>query len=713
MNSLKLLTRSTNLDKHHANHERIPSSSDIPRNQSTGSVDQKKVLNAPRGVKRKRDGTSQNEDQKTTTLRTAQGSKEVPSSGKEVVTASNSQEAQSTKEDDKRLLKKNRIKISILNASATSHSDPSRRSKTNVPSEKVKRAGYQQVYPHPLSTFEQLRSEYDISPRLYDNLMAQGYHEPTEVQMGSLPVLLGSDKQTGLTSEEETTAASSHSQVDLLTAAPTGSGKTIAFLLPTLQSLLDERKKAIHEMMGHSERDQHVRAIVLAPTHELVGQIVNEGKKLAQGTGIRISALRKGVRLHDHLVKGSSEDQRSDSEDPNQHASKVETLLKSDIVVSTPPMLAWAISNRDSLTTSPLPSVRHLILDEADALLDEMFHEKTMSIWNACDDPLLRTSLWSATINSSVESFTQKFMLDRRKRLLKESSQTAHYVLRLVVGLKDSSLPNISHRLVYAATERGKLLALRQLLTPAAASMDGVSALQPPFLIFTQTIPRAIALHSELLYDIPPEAGGSSRIAVLHSDLSETARSNVMKGVRKGEIWILITTDLLSRGVDLKGMNGVVSYDIPSTSASYVHRAGRTGRQGREGGVAVTLYTKEDIPYVKNIANVIAASEKARATGDSRSLHAHEKGMQQWLLDSLPDVSKKLKKDLKQKGIDYRREHSTDPRKAKKMRISTKSGYDRRMEDRLKSMKAARSKQKVRKSSHDDGEDGVDWEGFD
>ena len=108
--------------------------------------------------------------------------------------------------------------------------------------------------------------------------------------------------------------------------------------------------------------------------------------------------------------------------------------------------------------------------------------------------------------------------------------------------------------------------------------------LRPPVLVFTQTITRAIALRSELLYDIPTEAGGSSRIAVFHSDLSDSALEHIMTRFRRAEIFVLITTDLLARGVDFKGVNGVVSYDLPNSSAAYVHRAVSTGRAGSDGG---------------------------------------------------------------------------------------------------------------------------------
>ena len=619
--------------------------------------------------------------------------------------------------DCRRILKKHKLKVTLLHGALGSHI------KTNTPkvlpraaTNKNKKGTHVQLTPLPLMSFKQLRAKYGISRRLAENLDAQGYREPTEVQIGSLPLLMGPDEDRGLLRQRtQHTGKPVRSAVDLLSIAPTGSGKTLAFMISVLHGLLQDRKPNKQGNEGNGDKQRGVRALIIAPTNELADQIVNEGRKLATGTGIKISAMRKGMRLHPVLLDHHKAAEKSDDIQDDLPVARTDFLVKADILVSTPLALLHAISTSPNSKSLSLPSVNYLILDEADVLLDPMFRDQTLGIWAACSSPSLRTSLWSATIGSSIESLALDYILDRRKELgLDEAESTVQYILRLVVGLKDSAISNISHRLVYAASEQGKLLALRQLLHPAVLPSAGQSSLQPPFLIFTQTIPRAVALHSELLYDIPPEAGGSSRLAVLHSDLSETARSSIMAGFRKGEIWILITTDLLSRGVDFRGMNGVVNYDIPSTSASYVHRVGRTGRQGREGGVAVTLYTKEDIPYVKNVANVIAASEKGKHARIRKSYGDEGEGVQQWLLDSLPAVSKKTKQELKRKGVESRRAHDrgADPKRLKKMRISTKSGYDRKLEHRRKeAVNGSRSRiSKEEKESTDSGGEG--WGGF-
>ncbi|KAI4124443.1 MAG: hypothetical protein LQ347_005737 [Umbilicaria vellea] len=592
----------------------------------------------------------------------------------------------------RRILRLHKLKISLL-GEEQAHAGKTKRRKSNARPKHV--AQSKQVHtpliPQPLTSFNQLRSKYRLSRRLAENLRGQGYEVPTEVQLGSLPLLLGSDIDRGLVGEEKTTKKGKHhkSDVDLLTIAPTGSGKTLAFMIPVLHGLLEERhaeKRAASDTGNKAQGNNEVRAIIVAPTRELADQIVNEGRKLAIGTGLRITGMRKGMTLHadghDHQEDQSDESDHDGSEVDHEEVDvETQSLIKADVLVSTPLMLLHAITAKETAKPRSLPSVRHLVLDEADVLLDPLFREQTLGIWNSCINPCLHVSLWSATIGSSIETLAQRTILTRRQSL--ELPSSGHRIIRLVVGLKDSAVSNISHRLVYAATEQGKLLAIRQLLHPTSSVADqrDTPSLRPPFLVFTQTIPRATALRSELMYDIPPAAGGSSRIAVLHSSLSLNARSAIMARFRAGEIWVLVTTDLLSRGVDFKGMNGVVNYDIPTSGASYVHRVGRTGRAGREGGVAVTLYTKEDIPYVKGIANVIAASEKAHG---GKVKEGETMGVQKWLLDALPTPSKTMKKELKKKGVEARRSDNGGDGTGKKARISTKSGFERRLENNRK-----------------------------
>ncbi|EFR04054.1 hypothetical protein MGYG_07060 [Nannizzia gypsea CBS 118893] len=619
--------------------------------------------------------------------------------------------------DRKSILKTHRIKVTDLRTPKSNCDDVETTKKKSKKRKREKEAAaasltkkqrkaLQALYPEPLVSFELLRSKYNISRRLLENIRNQGYTVPTEVQLGSLPILLG-----GLCTsvEDEKADKSVESEPDLLTVAPTGSGKTLAFMIPLISKIMKHRRQ------NPGDHSKGILAVVVAPTKELASQIANEGRKLALGTGVRITTMRKGMRVVEERgaddtkqEDDASEDESnadSDEERPKERVKSLATVTKSDILVTTPLQLVNALSDNGCKDIASMPLVQSLVLDEADVLLDPLFRDQTLKIWQSCVNPQLRVGLWSATMGSNIEELARSTIGDRQKSLgLTEEP----FLIRLVVGLKDSAIPNISHKLTYAATEQGKLLGLRQLLHPTTATASAGKHLRPPFIVFTQTIPRAVALHSELMYDIPPEAGGSSRIAVLHSELSDSQRSDVMAGFRKGEIWIIITTDLLSRGVDFRGINGVVNYDIPNSAAAYVHRVGRTGRAGREGGIAVTFYTKEDIPYVKNIANVIAASEKLRC-GDGA-----EPGIQKWLLDALPDLTKNDKKELKRHGVQARRRTAAmnNDRNRRTTRISTKSGFERRVENNRKgAIKGSQSRKLAQESNVDTMEEEA-WSGI-
>ncbi|MCJ1332007.1 RNA-dependent ATPase rok1 [Thelotrema lepadinum] len=623
-----------------------------------------------------------------------------------------------SEEECRKVLKCHKLKITLLDQDLgpQEQNEQSKKNLRSAGKAPGKKGSLPQLAVQPLESFKDLRSRFRISRRLSQNLTEHGYTVPTEVQLAAIPVLLGTDEDRGLIALSKTQEARK-SHIDLLTIAPTGSGKTLAFMIPVIQGILDFRHQ-IQREKDKPFKKSYVRAIILAPTHELADQLVNETRRLVAGTAVKVTAMRKDMHIW-----------QSEDTFRNLEEDAASTVVKSDILVSTPLTLQNFISSTPESEPRHLPDIRYLVLDEADVLLDPLFRDQTLSIWDACTSPSLQTTLWSATIASSIESLAQKTILSRRNRLSIHTTtssssptpetQTSH-IIRLIAGIKDTALPTISHRLIYAATEQGKLLALRQILHPSPGQErdHSIPSLLPPFLVFTQTILRATALYRELLYDIPVEAGGSARIAVLHSSLSDTARADIMTRFRRGEVWVLITTDLLARGMDFRGVNGVVNYDIPTTSAAYVHRAGRTGRAGRKGGVAITLYTEGDVPYVKNVANVIKASEKARRDVEGEGEGEGDGVLPKWLLDALPDVSKKTRRELKRRGVEVRR--AGGGREGKKgeaeTRISTKSGVDsRKVIRKVKTTKGKRKKSRKRErvgdASRAEGS-GDEWGGF-
>ncbi|ETS75106.1 hypothetical protein PFICI_13590 [Pestalotiopsis fici W106-1] len=605
------------------------------------------------------------------------------------------EEVQLLDQDEVRqVLRSHRLKFTLLSKHEEAKLKVKKSKKKEQPKPKSKDAKLS-LYPQPLTSFTDLRNAYKISPRLVENLAKQGFRLPTEVQLGSLPLLI--DPKTALkNSESDSVKLGDDEAINFLAVAPTGSGKTLSFLIPTVNAILKRRA-------GSGKPEGHVlEALVIAPTRELAHQIVREGQKLAAGTGVKIVGFKKGMRLPtEDGVENLDEDSNEDGDDSaasedDEESDASETpksdgpITKADIIVTTPMLLLNFLTKKGSARKT-LPHVRSIILDEGDVLLDELFRDQTMGIVSCCTNESLRFSCWSATMGSNIEAL-----------LLEKFGQTESAsvvpLVRLVVGLKDTAVPSVNHHLIYTGdNERGKLYTLRQLLHPNSSnSSTTIPEMGLPFLVFVQTVERASSLYEELKFEFPAEAGGSTRIAALHSNMSESARSKIIARFRANEIWVLITTDLLMRGIDFRGVNGVINFDLPTSAAAYVHRVGRTGRAGHEGGVAVTFYTKEDIPFLKNIANVISLSEKQAGKED---------GIPKWLMDALPKVQKEDKKKLKKKGVESRR--------GNKAEITTKSAWEKRRENNRKGAIAGSKKRKIENRGDDSDGGNSEWGGLD
>jgi len=269
-------------------------------------------------------------------------------------------------------------------------------------------------------------------------------------------------------------------------------------------------------------------------------------------------------------------------------------------VVSTPLRLVSALQEG----TIELNNVRHLVLDEADRLLEEGFLEQTREIVSSCTHSDVQKAVFSATMPAGVEAIAKDILSDP---------------VRVVVGLKDAASVQIRQTLTYVGTEAGKLTTLRQLLA---------SAPPLPLLVFVQSRERAAELHQELIYD------GIS-VDVLHSDMTRKQRDDSVRRLRAGETWVMVCTEVMARGMDFGGIKGVLNYDFPQSVQSYIHRIGRTGRAGRDGE-AITYFTDADAPYLKSIANVLKQS------GSS---------VPDWIL-ALPKPSKMKRRALKKKPVE-------------------------------------------------------------
>ena len=334
---------------------------------------------------------------------------------------------------------------------------------------------------------------------------------------------------------------------DMIACAPTGSGKTLAFLIPLLQQIINDKTTV------------GLKGLIISPTKELANQIFIECSKLAN----KIYLDKKRPLQVALLSKSLS----------SKLKNKVISEDKYDIIISTPLRLITVVQE-EALN---LGKVKHLIFDEADKLFDKTFVEQTDDILSSCTDPHLRKTMFSATIPSNVEEIAQTIMNDP---------------IRVIIGHKEAANINIDQQLVFCGNEEGKLIAIRQLV------LEG--EFKPPVIIFLESITRAKALFHELLYD-------KLNVDVIHAERTQVQRDKIIERFKSGDLWCLICTDVLARGVDFKGVNLVINYDVPRSAQAYVHRIGRTGRGGRSGK-AITFYTKQDSLAIKPIINVMKQS---------------------------------------------------------------------------------------------------------
>ncbi|XP_037827303.1 probable ATP-dependent RNA helicase DDX52 isoform X2 [Lucilia sericata] len=378
--------------------------------------------------------------------------------------------------------------------------------------------------PPPISSFEELHTNYNMSEKLVQNLVNCNYAKPTAVQMQAIPIMLKGRP--------------------LMACAPTGSGKTIAFLAPVINDLKAPKKVGF-------------RALVLAPTRELAQQIYRECIRLSEKTALKIHIISKVNQAKAKFGENSSK--------------------KFDILVSTPNRVRFLLQQEPPLLD--LKSIEWFILDEADRLMEEgqnNFKEQLDDILAACTNPHKKLALFSATYTVPVA----KWALKNLKNLA-----------RVNVGAQNAATEYVEQELLFVGSESGKLLAVRDMVR---------NGLKPPVLVFVQSKDRAKQLFEELLYD-------GINVDVIHADRTQQQRDNCVRAFREGHIWILICTELMGRGIDFKGVNLVINYDFPPSTISYIHRIGRTGRAGRPGK-AITFFTQDDTPHLRSIAEIIRNS---------------------------------------------------------------------------------------------------------
>lgn len=363
------------------------------------------------------------------------------------------------------------------------------------------------MIPPPVGTFDDMQLPAGVSSWLRVGIEEIGWLEPTPIQMQAIPCLLAGQ--------------------DVVASAPTGSGKTGAFVIP------------MYAMLGGPKKEG-TRGLIVSPTRELAVQIHQQCARLR-------SKCKVVVRL---LTKATS-------------ASVSDSQQSQDLLISTPARLVALITGKGV----DLSTVRMVVVDEADKLFDHGFVEQIDEVLASCTHPSLQKALFSATMPPAVEQLAKSVMPSP---------------VFVTIGGKVAASESVGQSLVFVGSEEGKLLAVRQMVQ---------KGLKPPVLMFVQSIDRAKQLFRELIFD-------GINVDVMHAERTQAQREATVRNFRAGDIWVLICTDLMARGIDFKGVKLVVNYDFPQSVVSYIHRIGRTGRGGRTGE-AITFFTMQDAMYLR------------------------------------------------------------------------------------------------------------------
>ena len=357
-------------------------------------------------------------------------------------------------------------------------------------------------------------AELGLNEQILAGVDALGFSTPTPVQAGAIPEVLAGR--------------------DVVASAQTGTGKTAAFALPTLQRIA-----------GKSGHGPH--ALVVTPTRELAAQIDDVVKVVCQKTGQRAVIVMGGAKFDKQIT----------------------TLEKGcDLLVATPGRLLDLMEHNHV----SLSGVEVLVLDEADRMLDMGFWPSVRRIMHALPERH-QTLLFSATIPPSIKSTIDAMLHEPAVVEISRVGETADTVEERLCPVTQAQKPEL----------------LRALLDTGGASGERPERV----LVFCRTKHRVDDVSAML-------KNAQVKVDVMHADRPQQARARALERFREGKVQVLVATDVMSRGIDVAGVDAVVNFDVPMDPEDYVHRIGRTGRAGATGH-AYTVVAPDEISPLREI----------------------------------------------------------------------------------------------------------------
>lgn len=351
-------------------------------------------------------------------------------------------------------------------------------------------------------------SDFKLHPDILEGINSMGFENPTPIQEQAIPVILDGK--------------------DLIACAQTGTGKTGAFVLPILS--INGNKKSNHNKIS---------TLVIVPTRELALQIDQQVEGFAYFSPIGSIAVYGG------------------NDGGNWDRQRAALEGGADLVIATPGRLIQHIQ----MGYVKLDTVEHLILDEADRMLDMGFYDDLMSIIKLLPKKR-QTLMFSATMPQNIRKLA-KTILHNPVEISLAVSKPAENILQAI----------------YLVENNQKLELLDSLVT----GKDYVQSV----LVFASTKAEVKNIERKLI---------QSKISAkaIHSDLEQREREDVLREFRNRKIQILVATDIISRGIDIEDIDLVVNYDVPYDPEDYVHRIGRTAR-AQSDGVALTFVSKDQL----------------------------------------------------------------------------------------------------------------------